>query len=197
MSDLSRLLGLGRVADLPGRNNKLARTIVQPEQFGLGFSGLGVVEGATFGIHDHLGPGTVRLLQRLPEAALQRHAAAVEAANDALRAAGLLALRSPLPEAWRTSEGPAAADRAPGAEPVGARPSGNCTRCPDRPPRPLGRLDGAARALTVIPMGPLTTSVANARRARDERAHDRSPAHSTRVPAHVPETGTKDRDRVR
>src|SRR5918995_3615027 len=104
MGELSRLLGLGGVADMPGRNNKLVRTIVRAEQFGLGFTSLGVPEGATFGIHDHLALVPARLLERLPEIAWQRHVAAVEAANEALRAAGLPALRSPLPGSPRAAE---------------------------------------------------------------------------------------------
>jgi hypothetical protein len=96
MGDLSRLLGLGRVADMPGRNNKLVRTIVRAEQFGLGFTSLGVAEGGTFGIHDHVALVPARLLERLPDVAWQRHVAAVEAANKTLTAAGLPALQSPL-----------------------------------------------------------------------------------------------------
>jgi hypothetical protein len=102
MADLSRLLGLGSVADPPGRNNKLVRTIVRPEQLGLGFTSLGGPDEATFGIHDNVALVPARLLEQRPEAALQPHVAAVEAANKALRAAGLAALRSLLPEAWQT-----------------------------------------------------------------------------------------------
>jgi hypothetical protein len=89
MGELSRLLGLGRVGDIPGRNDKLVRTIVRAEQFGLGFTSLGGAEGATFGIHDHVAMVPARLLERLPEVAWQRHVAAVEAANKTLTAAGL------------------------------------------------------------------------------------------------------------
>lgn len=51
MTELSRLLGLGNVAEVPGRNNKLVRTIVRAERFGLGFTGVGMPDGATFGIY--------------------------------------------------------------------------------------------------------------------------------------------------
>jgi hypothetical protein len=97
MGELSRLLGLGRVADTPGRNNKLVRTIVRAEQFGLGFTSLGVAEGATVGIHDHVALVPARLLERLPEVAWQRHVAAVEAANKTLTAARLPASDRPSP----------------------------------------------------------------------------------------------------
>jgi hypothetical protein len=146
MADLSRLLGLGSVADLPGRNNKLVRTIVRAEQFGLGFTSLGVSDGATFGIHDSVALVPGRLLERLPAAALQRHVAAVEAANEALEAAGLPALRSRLPDAWRTSEGPVAADRTRGAEPVGARQQRALHPVP-----PIARLDAHTAASTPPP----------------------------------------------
>src|SRR5918996_4904077 len=88
VTDLSRLLGLGQVVDPSARNNKLVRTIVRAEQFGLAFTILGVPEGATFGIHDQVALVPARLLDRLPEVAMQRHVAAVEAANEALGAAG-------------------------------------------------------------------------------------------------------------
>jgi hypothetical protein len=108
MGELSRLLGLGRVGDIPGRKNKLVRTIVRAEQFGLGFTSLGVAEGATFGIHDHVALVPARLLERLPQVARQRHIAAVEAANKALTAAALPALRSPLPGSQGAAERPGA-----------------------------------------------------------------------------------------
>jgi sugar-phosphatase len=43
------MLGLGRVVDPSARNNRLVRTIVRAEQFGLGFTSFGMAEGATFG----------------------------------------------------------------------------------------------------------------------------------------------------
>jgi hypothetical protein len=104
MGELSRLLGLGRVGEVPGRNNKLVRTIVRAEQFGLGFTSLGVGEGATFGIHDQVAVVPARLLERLPEVALQRLLAAAEAANKTLTAAGLPALPPPLPGSQGAAE---------------------------------------------------------------------------------------------
>ena len=138
MSELSRLLGLGRVGDIPGRNNKLVRTIVRAEQFGLGFTSLGVAEGATFGIHDHVALVPARLLERLPEVAWQRHVAAVEAANKTLTAAGLPALQSPL----RSPQG--AAERLGAAstpEPVPAQSHRTLHAVP-----PIARLDAPAWA---------------------------------------------------
>jgi hypothetical protein len=146
LADLSRLLGLGRVVDPSARNNKLVRTIVRAEQFGLGFTSLGVPEGATFGIHDHVVLVPARLLERLPEEAWQRHVAAVEAANEALEAAGLPALRSPVPAAWQTSEGPATAVGTPASGPVGARPERALHALP-----PIARLDAQASASTPPP----------------------------------------------
>jgi hypothetical protein len=67
MADINRLLGLGRVVDPSACNSKLVRTIVRAEQFGLGFTSLGVPEGATFGIHDHVALVPARLLERLPK----------------------------------------------------------------------------------------------------------------------------------
>jgi hypothetical protein len=58
LADLSRLLGLG-AADVPSRNNKLVRTLTRAEQFGLAFTSLCVPgEQVTFGIHDHVAPGS-------------------------------------------------------------------------------------------------------------------------------------------
>jgi hypothetical protein len=141
VADLSRLLGLGRVVDPSARNNKLVRTIVRAEQFGLGFTCLGVPQGAAFGIHDHVALVPARLLERLPEAAWQRHVAAVESANEALEAAGLPALQSPLPPASWASEGPAAAVRTATPGPVGARPHQALYGVP-----PIARLDAQASA---------------------------------------------------
>jgi hypothetical protein len=89
LSDLGRLLGLGAV-DVPSRNNKMVRTLGRAEQFGLGFTSIAVPgESVTFGIHNELALVPFRLLERLPDVARQRHVAAVEAANEALTAAGM------------------------------------------------------------------------------------------------------------
>jgi hypothetical protein len=141
MADLSRLLGLGRVVDPSARNNTLVRTIVRAEQFGLGFTSLGVTEGATFGIHDHVALVPARLLERLPEVAWQRHVAAVDTANGALKAAGLPALQSPLPAVWQGSEGPTAGVRTLRPGPVAGRPQGALHAVP-----PSARLDAQASA---------------------------------------------------
>jgi hypothetical protein len=138
MGELSRLLGLGRVGDTPGRNNKLVRTIVRAEQFGLGFTSLGVAEGGTFGIHDHVALVPARLLERLPEIAWQRHVAAVEAANKTLTAAGLPALRSPLPGSQGAAERLGAAAT---PEPAPAQPQRTLHAVP-----PITRLDAQASA---------------------------------------------------
>ena len=121
VADLARLLGLGAV-DAPSHNNSLVRTLVRAEQFGLAFTSLGVPgERATFGVHDHVALVPARLLERLPDIARQRHVAAVETANEALTAAGLPALRSPLPAAGRAPE-PPAADARTSTGPVPAKP---------------------------------------------------------------------------
>jgi hypothetical protein len=146
VTNLSGLLGLGRVVDPSARNNKLVRTIIRAEQFGLGFTSLAVPEGATFGIHDHVALVPARLLERLPEAAWQRHVAAVETANEALQAAGLPALQSPLPTASRTSAGPAAAVPTATPGPVGARPHQALHAVP-----PIARLDVQASVSTPPP----------------------------------------------
>jgi hypothetical protein len=137
MDELSRLLGLGRVGDIPGRNNKLVRTTVRAEQFGLGFTSLGVAEGATVGIHDHLALVPARLLERLPEVACQRHVAAVAAANKTLTAAGLPALRSPLPGSQGAKRFGAAAT----PEPAPAQPQQALPAVP-----PVARLEAHASA---------------------------------------------------
>jgi hypothetical protein len=62
----------------------------------------------TFGIHNELALVPLRLLERLPDVARQRHVAALETANEALTAAGLPALRSPLPTTERAAERPGA-----------------------------------------------------------------------------------------
>jgi hypothetical protein len=146
IADLSQLLGLRRVVDPSARNNKLVRTIIRAEQFGLGFTSLGVPEGATFGIHDHVALVPARLLERLPEAAWQRHVAAVETANKALEAAGLPALQSPLQPTSQTSAGPAAAGRTATPAPVAAKPQQALHAVP-----PIARLDAQASASTPPP----------------------------------------------
>jgi hypothetical protein len=138
MGELSRLLGLGRVGDTPGRNNKLVRTIVRAEQFGLGFTSLGVAEGATVGIHDHVALVPARLLERLPDLAWQRHVATVEAANKTLTAAGLPALGSPLPGSQGTAEHLRAAST---PEPGPAQPQQALPAVP-----PVARLDAHTSA---------------------------------------------------
>src|SRR5215207_203719 len=143
LGDLSRLLGLGRVGDLPGRNNRLVRTIVRAEQFGLGFTSLGVAESATFGIHDHVALIPARLPERLPEVAWQRHVAAVEAANKTLTAAELPALRSPLPGSQGAAERLGAAST---PEPVPAQPQRTLHAVP-----PIARLDAQASASAPAP----------------------------------------------
>jgi hypothetical protein len=145
MADLSRLLGLGRVVDPSARNNKLVRTIARAEQFGLGFTSRGVPEGASFGVHDHVALVPVRLLERLPEVAWQRHVAAVEAANEALSVAGLPALPSPVPAVWQTAEGPGAAVRTATSGPVGTRQRAV------HGVAPIARLDAEASASTPPP----------------------------------------------
>jgi len=146
MADLSRLLGLGKVADLPDRNNKLVRTIVRAEQFGLGFTSVGLPEGATFGIHDHLALVPARLLERLPDVAWQRHVAAVEAANETLRAAGLPALRPPLSSSHGAAERHGAVAPASKPHPVPAQPQRALHAFP-----PIARLDAHPSASTPPP----------------------------------------------
>jgi hypothetical protein len=109
LSDLGRQLGLGTV-DVPSRNNKLVRTLGRAEQFGLGFTSIGIPgESMTFGIYSEIALVPTRLLRRLPEAAMRHHAAAVEGVNEALAAAGLPALRSLPPTTERVAERPGAA----------------------------------------------------------------------------------------
>jgi hypothetical protein len=146
LSDLGRLLGLGAV-DVPSRNNKLVRTLGRAEQFGLGFTSIGVPgESVTFGIHNELALVPARLLERLPDVARQRHVAAVETANEALTAAGLPALRSPLPTTERAAERPGAVAPAIAAD----RPTGATQRAPHAVP-PIARLDAGASASTPPP----------------------------------------------
>jgi hypothetical protein len=146
LSDLGRLLGLGAV-DVPSRNNKLVRTLGRAEQFGLGFTSIGVPgESVTFGIHNELALVPFRLLERLPDVARQRHVVALEAANEALTAAGLPALRSPQPTTERAAERPGADAPAVAAD----RPSRLGQRAVHAVP-PIARLDAGALASTPPP----------------------------------------------
>jgi hypothetical protein len=141
LADLSRLLGLG-AADVPSRNNKLVRTLTRAEQFGLAFTSLGV-PGAqvTFGIHDHVALVPARLLDRLPEVARQRHVAAVGAANEALTAAGLPALRSAVPADWLPPERPGTVARTSTTHPASAEAQRALHAVP-----PIARLDARPAA---------------------------------------------------
>jgi hypothetical protein len=147
LNDLSRLLGLG-AADVPSRNNKLVRTLTRAEQFGLAFTSLGVPgEQVTFGIHSHVALIPARLLDRLPEVARQRHVAAVEAANEALTAAGLPALRSAVPA---PPGGPLSAPRpSPGPRPTHSAPAEPRRGLHAVPP--IARLDASVAATTPPP----------------------------------------------
>jgi hypothetical protein len=132
---------------VPSRNNKLVRTLGRAEQFGLAFTSIGVPgESMTFGIHNELALVPNRLLERLPEVSRQRHVAAVEAANDALAAAGLPALRSPRPTTGRAAERPGAA--APAVASDGSPRVG--TRALHAVP-PIARLDATAAATSPPP----------------------------------------------
>ena len=146
LGDLGRLLGLGTV-DVPSRNNKLVRTLVRSEQFGLAFTSLGVPgESVTFGIHNQVALVPARLLERLPDVARQRHVAAVEAANETLAAAGLPALRSPAPAALGTPECPQAVTRTATPDPEPARSRRALHAVP-----PIARLDASAAASQAPP----------------------------------------------
>jgi hypothetical protein len=103
-------------------------------------------EQVTFGIHDHVALVPARLLDRLPEAARQRHVAAVEVANEALRAAGLPALRPAVAAAWQTLSAPRPSP--------GPRPPIRRRRSPRRALHavpPIARLDASAAATTPPP----------------------------------------------
>jgi hypothetical protein len=146
LNDLSRLLGLG-TADVPSRNNKLVRTLARAERFGLAFTSLGVPgEHVTFGIHDHVALVPTRLLDRLPEVAWPRHVAAVEAANEALTAAGLPALPLAVPAAWWTPERPEIVARTSTTHSAPAEPRQALHAVP-----PIARLDAQASASTPPP----------------------------------------------
>jgi hypothetical protein len=146
LADLGRLLGLGAV-EVPSRNNKLVRTLARAEQFGLAFASLGVPgERVIFGIHEHLALVPARLLDRLPEVARQHHVAAVDRANQALADAGLPALRSPLPAAWRVPEPPEAVARTSTSGSVPANRQQALHAFP-----PIARLDASAAATTAPP----------------------------------------------
>jgi hypothetical protein len=146
LSDLGRQLGLGAV-EIPSRNNKLVRTLSRAEGFGLAFTSVGVLgESMTFGIHNELALVPSRLLKRLPELAMHHHVAAVEAANRALTAAGLPALRSSLPATGRAAERPGAV--APAV--AGDRPTRAGERALHALP-PIARLDATTAATTPPP----------------------------------------------
>jgi hypothetical protein len=146
LNDLSRLLGLG-MADVPSRNIKLVRTLTRAEQFGLALTSLGVPgEQVTIGIHGHVALVPARLLDRLPEVARQRHVAAVEAANEALTAAGLPALRSAVPAARRTPARPETVARTSTTHAAPAEPRRALHAVP-----PIARLDASAAATTPPP----------------------------------------------
>lgn len=93
LSDLGRQLGLGPV-EVPSRNNRLIRTLTRAEQFGLAFSSIDVPgESMTLGINSEIALVPSRMLERLPDAARQYHAVAVEAVNEALTSSGLPTLQ--------------------------------------------------------------------------------------------------------
>jgi hypothetical protein len=145
LSDLGRLLGLGAV-EVPSHNNKLVRTMARAEQFGLAFTNVGVPgESVTFGIHSHVALVPARLLDRLPEVARQRHAAAVEAANEALTAAGLPALLSARPAGVRDPERAHTVPRT--SSPDTATPLHRAVRAVP----PVARLDAQASVSTPRP----------------------------------------------
>ncbi|MGH9191313.1 MAG: hypothetical protein ACRDZ0_02420 [Acidimicrobiales bacterium] len=115
-------------------------TLARTEQFGLGFTNVGVPGSlVTFGIYDQVALLPHRLLQQLPEIARQHHAAAVVRVNQALAEHGLPVLRSALPPAWQAPERPAAtpSGSSPAVPPAGAeRPMHAVT--------PTARLDAIA-----------------------------------------------------
>ena len=147
LSDLGRQLGLGPV-NVPSRNNRLIRTLDRAEQFGLAFSSVGVPgESMTLGIHSEIALIPNRLLERLPYAARQYHAATVEAVNEALTSAGL-------PTLHRYAAPPDVAPAGPVSS-SGVRPPAVTPRPPAvAPPRtrqavpPMARLDAHAPAPT-------------------------------------------------
>ncbi|MGH9289433.1 MAG: hypothetical protein ACRD0V_14285 [Acidimicrobiales bacterium] len=146
LNDLGRLLGLG-AADMPSRNNTLVRTLARAEQFGLAFTSLGVPgEQVTFGIHGHVALVPARLPDRLPEVARQRHVAALEAAKEALTAAGLPALHSAVPAAWRTPERPETVAWTSTTHSAPAEPGRTLHAVP-----PIARLDASVAASTPPP----------------------------------------------
>ena len=131
---------------MPSRNNKLVRTLARAES-GLAFTSLGVLgEQVTVDIHGHVAMVPARLLHRLPEVARQRHVAAVDAANGALTAAGLPALRSDVPAAWRTPERPETVARTSTTHSAAAKPRRALHAVP-----PIARLDASAAATTPPP----------------------------------------------
>jgi hypothetical protein len=87
-----------------------------------------------------------RLVERLPEAAWQRHLAAVEAANESLTAAGLPALRSGLEAGSRADERPPGVSQTPSADPVPTPPARRDHAVPA-----TARLDAQGSASTSFP----------------------------------------------
>jgi hypothetical protein len=100
----------------------------------------------TFGIYSEIALVPTRLLRRLPEAAMRHHAAAVEAVNEALVAAGLPALRSLLPTTERVPERPGAAGPALPAGRASQPAPGVLHAVP-----PIARLDAQASRSTPPP----------------------------------------------
>jgi hypothetical protein len=147
LSDLGRQLGLGPV-NVPSRNNRLIRTLDRAEQFGLAFTSIGAPgESMTLGIHSEVALVPNRLLERLPYAARQHHAAAVDAVNEALTSAGLPPLARHTP---RQEVAPAGQ-----ASPTGVRTAAVTPRPPAVAPPPtrqavppMARLDAQAPAPT-------------------------------------------------
>jgi hypothetical protein len=147
LSDLGRQLGLGPV-NVPSRNNRLIRTLDRAEQFGLAFTSIGAPgESMTLGIHSEVALVPNRLLQRLPYAARQHHAATVQAVNQALTSAGLptlphdaappdVAPTGPAPSRWVRP--PTVTSRPPAVEPPRTRQA----------VPPMARLDAQAPAPT-------------------------------------------------
>jgi hypothetical protein len=147
LSDLGRQLGLGPV-NVPSRNNRLIRTLDRAEQFGLAFTSIGAPgKSMTLGIHSEVALVPNRLLERLPYAARQHHAATVEAVNQALSSAGL----PPLHRHAARAEVAAAGPMSPGGvrrPPVTGRPTAVASPQPRQAIPPMARLDAHAPAPT-------------------------------------------------
>lgn len=147
LSDLGRQLGLGPV-EVPSRNNRLIRTLTRAEQFGLAFSSINVPgESMTLGINSEIALVPNRMLERLPYAARQHHAAIVEAVNEALAAAGLPTLHR---HAARRDVAPAGPVSPGGVHrpPVTPRPSAVAPTRTGQAVPPMARLDAHAPAPT-------------------------------------------------